>query len=524
MKKLVYLCVVGMLFTTVTNANEVKRGAVVTKEGEFLHIGAIIGGRILADGGEEAIDLRPQSVEKYYDKTLSQGKTLKTAIHQKLQYVLSEVSELKSMNIRAKETLIGVMNTHTGELVALARNDDYITIKTKKIPLFKDKFADLLFEPNELILPVMFAMTFNHYTYDKDLTNRQNYEKSLVTLTPTYIEEGLRQFGFGKPSGIDLPYDVAGNISGSKDIESMGKIKVTFMQMLKAYSVFSAKGDMRTPHLGVTLTEGNNTQVLTYPERQCVSKKTATSMKRGLRFQADKHNYIDKRQFIKTGGFVGKGKLYSEDNSSNAYSGYFGYVEDIYGRNYTIGILSLYDNMETLNNYNKRYAQNISPSPIVNEMIDVLVEQKLLRLDEVYKNKKAMSPLPDGEIETSYASHDDAQEACFSHTKKVKGLPPLNFHCRYITYRTQEDKGYVKTVLDGTVILAGDYQGVGKVIILKHDNDLYTIYSNLDYIFNTIKVGTKIKKGYTIGKVDEILRFQLAKEGELVDPLEYLEL
>lgn len=70
----------------------------------------------------------------------------------------------------------------------------------------------------------------------------------------------------------------------------------------------------------------------------------------------------------------------------------------------------------------------------------------------------------------------------------------------------------------------GNHKKYGKVVIVRHKNKMDTMYANLDYVKPTIKEGVTLKKGYRVGSVKERLIFQLIKDGERVDPLEYLEL
>ncbi len=56
------------------------------------------------------------------------------------------------------------------------------------------------------------------------------------------------------------------------------------------------------------------------------------------------------------------------------------------------------------------------------------------------------------------------------------------------------------------------------VVIVQHSNGLHTIYSHLDEIAPTLKVGKWIKKGYVIGRVSDTLNFQATKNSYHVNP------
>ena len=56
------------------------------------------------------------------------------------------------------------------------------------------------------------------------------------------------------------------------------------------------------------------------------------------------------------------------------------------------------------------------------------------------------------------------------------------------------------------------------VVIVQHQNGLHTIYSHLDEIAPTLKVGKWIKKGYVIGRVNNNLTFQATKNSSHINP------
>jgi len=528
MKRVINICIASAMMLTSVHAIEVERGKVYTSGGNFSHLGHMIGGRVLADGSEEAVDLRPQSVEKYYDAAISQGQDLHTSLHASLQYSLSAGVEMQIIDIGAKDTLIAVMNNSTGKLVALTRSEytDNLTIKTQEIPIYKDRFADMLFEPRELILPFITTLISSKYQYDTETIKDMGFKKAFFSIAPKYFYNGLRGFGFGKPSGIDLPYDVAGDIS-TLDVDGMLKdtatpftnkgMQVTFMQMIKAYGVFFAKGTLHTPHLGVKLVDANHTKALTFPSSGYLPKDIATKVKRVLKQKAKKNIDVIRMDSVEVGGILGKGIVYAEGNDTKEdYSAYFGFAEDMSGRSYTIGVFSIYDNMEKPDMHNK-YLHRKSPMPIFNYVVEELAKEKLLWAKPETLGKKAMSPMPKGEIVEHYDEHI---------TNCPEGKEDKwTLACKYMTYQAPEDAQYAHAILDGKVSFLGIYKEDNtKVMILKHKNNISSVYANLAYIPKDIQEGQVLKKGYILGIVDETLKFQILKDKLPVDPLEYMEL
>ena len=56
------------------------------------------------------------------------------------------------------------------------------------------------------------------------------------------------------------------------------------------------------------------------------------------------------------------------------------------------------------------------------------------------------------------------------------------------------------------------------VVIIQHKGGLHTIYSHLDKISPTLKVGKWIKKGYVVGRIDDTLTFQATKNSAHINP------
>lgn len=88
-----------------------------------------------------------------------------------------------------------------------------------------------------------------------------------------------------------------------------------------------------------------------------------------------------------------------------------------------------------------------------------------------------------------------------------------------VVLKTNRPKAKVVSVLNGKVVYAKKDAGMlENVVIVQHRNGLHTIYSHLDEISPTIKVGKWIKKGYVVGRVDNNLTFQATKNSYHINP------
>lgn len=88
-----------------------------------------------------------------------------------------------------------------------------------------------------------------------------------------------------------------------------------------------------------------------------------------------------------------------------------------------------------------------------------------------------------------------------------------------IVLKSNEENAKVYNVLDGKVVYAKKDSGLlENVVIIQHDNGLHTIYSHLEQISPTIKVGNAVQKGYVVGRVGEMLTFQATKNSTHINP------
>ncbi|VEJ07582.1 Membrane-bound metallopeptidase [Helicobacter pullorum] len=127
-----------------------------------------------------------------------------------------------------------------------------------------------------------------------------------------------------------------------------------------------------------------------------------------------------------------------------------------------------------------------------------------------YKGSKTIAPLDDFEIQKRFGPYYDP----------VYKMKVFN---ESITLLTKGDDK-VKSVLDGKVVFAKDTPILKKVVIIEHKDNMHTIYAQLDKIAPTIKPGTTIKKGYTIGRIENTLKFEVTLKDKHIDPLELISL
>lgn len=85
----------------------------------------------------------------------------------------------------------------------------------------------------------------------------------------------------------------------------------------------------------------------------------------------------------------------------------------------------------------------------------------------------------------------------------------------------------VRAALDGTVVYSGrDLSGGGNLVIVRHDDDLMTTYSHTDQLFVTeddeVLAGDPIASLGWNGDRESVLRFEVRRDGEPLDPMAFL--
>lgn len=102
----------------------------------------------------------------------------------------------------------------------------------------------------------------------------------------------LKKFGFGEKTGVDMPGEVAGNIShldAGRDIDfataSFGQgIAVTPLQLARAIGAIANDGRMMRPYIVEKITDDSGNEVITRPEimREVITKETAEQLQKML--------------------------------------------------------------------------------------------------------------------------------------------------------------------------------------------------------------------------------------------------
>ena len=224
-------------------------------------------------------------------------------------------------------------------------------------------------------------------------------------LTGPEFYNGLKKFGITKETGIDLPYEregvmpkvwqfAAGDDKGEDNVfkatVSYGQgMTSTFMQMIKAYTVFQNDGYMITPRIVDYLShDGNKYKPYNKEPEKVISKKTANEIKRLLIKTVEKGTGRSAQiDGLTVAGKTGTAQIARRGKYLKKYiSSFFGFVEDE-NNAYTIGVTVI--NPNSRGRYWYYYYASQSAVPVFKEVTKNLIKLNYLTpKNDIISDKK----------------------------------------------------------------------------------------------------------------------------------------
>ncbi|RXJ90654.1 peptidase M23 [Arcobacter sp. CECT 8983] len=123
-----------------------------------------------------------------------------------------------------------------------------------------------------------------------------------------------------------------------------------------------------------------------------------------------------------------------------------------------------------------------------------------------YRGRKTIAPLDSFQVVKNFGTYFDP-------------VYKIQLFNESIVLKTKKPQAKVKSIFNGKIVYAKKNAGMlENVVIVQHRNGLHTIYSHLDQISPSLKVGRWIKKGYVVGRVNNTLTFQATKNEMHVNP------
>ena len=129
-----------------------------------------------------------------------------------------------------------------------------------------------------------------------------------------------------------------------------------------------------------------------------------------------------------------------------------------------------------------------------------------------YNKSKTISPLKGARLIKKFGTYTDP-------------IYKFKIFNKSVTLKAPHSGSKVRSVLKGKIVFAENSGGMlGKVVIVEHSNGIHTIYAKLSRLAPGIKVGKRVSKGSTIGKVDKSLMFEVTQDNKHMDPLNLIRL
>lgn len=335
-------------------------------------------------------------------------------LQRRIEIVLDEMKK----STHAKEIVAAVMESSSGKIIALASSERFNPAKIKQKDVYKlnPKFSEFLYEPGSVIKPITLALAMDlervnpnsvfdttdgklkigkKYTIrDDDVFDSQSATDIIVhssnvgiskiawLMSGTEFYSGLRSFGLGQRTGVDISRELPGKIKNAKLLsnklhranQSYGYgMHASFIQLLKAYNVFNNNGVMVTPRIVGYLVNSKGQKYRkksTKKKLVPIQKRTANRVKNILRdvvirgtAKAASYPGLDIGGKTGTAHIVQGGKYIDKYNSS-----FFGFANDDKGNKYTIGALAI-----ELTKKDHHFASE-SAVPTFGKIVEALVE------------------------------------------------------------------------------------------------------------------------------------------------------
>jgi len=351
------------------------------------------------------------------------GLNIHLNINLSLQKKIEELLSRKQRELGAKEILVSVMSSENGKILSLASSNRFNPKNLKNVDYayLNANAVEYTFEPGSVLKPVVFALLLDKGKIKStQLVNCENGKHKIGGRTITdehrlgWVEakeiiihssnigiaklaqkldaidyyQGLKEFGFGEKTQLELPYEKSGRIpeltkfskSVFKASASYGYgISTNFIQLLSSYNVFNNNGVLIKPKLISHFTKDGDEKVFVDRNRvipkNVLSKKTSSIVKRILVETVNKGTGKKARvKGIEVGGKTGTAHIARRGHYVDEYnSSFFGFANGSKNK-YTIGVTVVQPTKG-------RYVHFASKSavPIFKSIVDILIDDNFLK-------------------------------------------------------------------------------------------------------------------------------------------------
>ena len=335
----------------------------------------------------------------------------------KIQKMIEKTIDQKNIDLKANEIIVGVMQSRTGKIIALASSRRYDpSNRSKDLSVLNASAMEYSYEAGSVIKPFVFttALRLDKLKINEKInTHNGSYKLGQFTIQDDHkapqmspeevlvfssnigmiqiakrlsnfeIVAGLRIFHFGEKSGIDLPYEQNGDLPNPQRLRDIEKsvlsygygLKTTFIQLLAGYNVFNNEGFYISPKIADKIYQNGSFKEIQQQKKEKILSKNANDIVKNILITTIEKG-TGRKAFTKglvVGGKTGTARIAERGGyTSNRYNAsFFGFANDDKNA-YTIGVL--------VRNPTKPYSYYAAQSalPIFKDTIDILVKEGLL--------------------------------------------------------------------------------------------------------------------------------------------------
>jgi cell division protein FtsI/penicillin-binding protein 2 len=301
-----------------SNAEDIGSAGIEQSQDELLH-GAVIKGWQDRD-----------RLGRVYDEQATEEreppKDVVLTISNSIQYKTEQALEKGVKAASAKSGMAIVLDPKTGEILAMANYPTFDPNKYNEFPTesYVNKAVQSMYSPGSVFKLVTYGAALQEKTInadgviegksfievggrrfnDKHASSQMSYEKALavssnyaaiktaVGLGKDRFYDYSRKFGFGSPTGIELPAEANGQIRPPQSwfgdsLASMSigyELNVTVLQAATAYGVVANNGVRVRPHIVKEIRQDGKTISKTEAEKtQIISPEVARNLRRMLK-------------------------------------------------------------------------------------------------------------------------------------------------------------------------------------------------------------------------------------------------
>ena len=337
----------------------------------------------------------------------------------KMQKIIENILDKHQKNLEAKEIMVGIMNSETGEFVTLASSNRFNPdlIEKKDYGALNISAIEYIYEPGSVMKPITLALLLrankvnpydivnayggsyklgtkvikddhkaDKYTVEDIIVYSSNIGTAQIAQKLDAIEfyQGLKDFGFSVRTGVDLPFEHPGIIPALNRFNSpiykatVGYgygMNANFMQLIKAYNVFNNNGRVLTPRLVKKLVSPSGQELFPekIPDPQVITPAIAKRIQKILiKVVQQGTGTKAKMEGLEIGGKTGTAHIAEDGEYVRSYNGsFFGFANDKKNK-YTIGVV--------VREAKKKQAYFAAQSavPVFKEVVEKLVENGYL--------------------------------------------------------------------------------------------------------------------------------------------------